>query len=266
MHNQNLPLLKNKQIIFGTSRLHHIFSNKKRDSLLKNALDLGINHFDTAPSYGNGFSEKQLGNFIKKNKNKKIIISTKFGIYSLLDFATNIYTVIFVKLFGYIFPYAKRDRFDYSVTNAKNSLSKSLNSLNLKKIDYYFIHEPKGIIKDYKELIEWLELMKKIGKIGNWGISGDKESILEWINYTNYVPPIIQAKIEKGNKINIEETKSNHYISYGLISNLVKPGNNEIEHVFKNFFRENKTHKLIISTTRSSHLKQISKISKVFCE
>ena len=52
---------------------------KKTDELIKKALDLGINFFDTANIYGNGTSETFIGNSFKKFvKNRSdIIVATK---------------------------------------------------------------------------------------------------------------------------------------------------------------------------------------------
>jgi myo-inositol catabolism protein IolS len=44
------------------------------------AIENGINHFDTADSYGNGLSEEIIGNFLSKNNLKnEIRVSTKIG-------------------------------------------------------------------------------------------------------------------------------------------------------------------------------------------
>src|SRR5215470_16919193 len=43
------------------------------------ALDLGINYFDTAPSYGNGESEKNLGRVLRTLR-PDIVLGTKFRI------------------------------------------------------------------------------------------------------------------------------------------------------------------------------------------
>ena len=41
------------------------------------ALDAGINYFDTAPLYGNGESETNLGRILKALKPKSVIVGTK---------------------------------------------------------------------------------------------------------------------------------------------------------------------------------------------
>ena len=43
------------------------------------ARDNGVNHFDTAPSYGNGASEKNLGRALGRNRDG-IVVSTKVGL------------------------------------------------------------------------------------------------------------------------------------------------------------------------------------------
>ena len=52
---------------------------EKTDEIIKKALDLGINFFDTANVYGKGTSEIYIGNSFKKFvKNRKdIVVSTK---------------------------------------------------------------------------------------------------------------------------------------------------------------------------------------------
>lgn len=48
------------------------------EEIIKKALDLGINYFDTANSYSNGTSEQYLGQAIRKNVSRdKVIIQTK---------------------------------------------------------------------------------------------------------------------------------------------------------------------------------------------
>ena len=46
---------------FGTSYLHHIFSQKKRIKILETVFENAITHFDTSPYYGNNLAELDLG-------------------------------------------------------------------------------------------------------------------------------------------------------------------------------------------------------------
>jgi len=51
-------------------------------ALLESAFDLGIRYFDTAPSYGDGVSERRLGQFLKHmpaGERSQVTVATKFG-------------------------------------------------------------------------------------------------------------------------------------------------------------------------------------------
>ena len=52
-------------------------SEATRASLLENALELGVNFFDTADTYGEGFGEEILAKVLG-HRRKDMIISTKF--------------------------------------------------------------------------------------------------------------------------------------------------------------------------------------------
>ena len=64
---------------FGEKKWPWLLNQEETDSMIKKALDLGINFFDTANCYGNGSSEEFIGNSFKKLvKNRKdIIVATK---------------------------------------------------------------------------------------------------------------------------------------------------------------------------------------------
>ena len=54
-------------------------SENEAIDLVKQALEYGINFFDTAPNYGRGSSEERLGKALKGVDRTKIVINTKFG-------------------------------------------------------------------------------------------------------------------------------------------------------------------------------------------
>ena len=62
----------------GTSRLHgeKELLSQSVDLVLK-AIELGINYFDTAPTYASGASERILGNAFKQIRNKDIYVASK---------------------------------------------------------------------------------------------------------------------------------------------------------------------------------------------
>jgi len=70
--------LKTSRLGFGTSRLHYI-DTPGRQRLLAEAAALGISHFDTAPSYGDGLAEREVGQFLRGRRDR-FVIATKYGI------------------------------------------------------------------------------------------------------------------------------------------------------------------------------------------
>ena len=55
------------------------WKQKKRYLNLDTSVSYGYNFFDTAESYSDGLCERVLGEFLIKNKHKKLIIATKIG-------------------------------------------------------------------------------------------------------------------------------------------------------------------------------------------
>ena len=127
-------------------------SESKSIDVLDYALSLGINFYDTSSLYGNRLSEKRLGKFINKNKNKDIVISTKAG---LLPHS----------------PFNMKRNFNKAFI--EKSINKSLKLLN-KNIDILFLHSPlpDDIINNDK-LINFLIKKKELGDIKLIGLSAD---------------------------------------------------------------------------------------------
>lgn len=66
-------------LAFGCAGLYREPDHSVRTRLLDVALHSGVQHFDTAPMYGFGLSERELGEFARGRRDK-ITIATKFGI------------------------------------------------------------------------------------------------------------------------------------------------------------------------------------------
>lgn len=64
---------------FGCVALASLANPRQARDLLEGVLELGIRHFDTAPVYGRGYSERLLGDFLR-GKREQVSIATKFGL------------------------------------------------------------------------------------------------------------------------------------------------------------------------------------------
>lgn len=113
---------------------------------LAKALDLGVDHLDTALIYGGGVSENYIGSFIKDHPNR-FKIATKGGIVT-----------------------QPKRHFDNSEASLRAQLEGSLKRLGVEHVDLYYIHrrQPEIPIED---VMGTLVKFKEEGKIGGIGLS-----------------------------------------------------------------------------------------------
>lgn len=129
---------------------------------VRRMLEEGVNLIDTAPAYGNGTSEKVVGEMIKEIPRDKILVSTKFG--SVPDCH-------------------KKLRRDASYRNVMREVESSLLNLKTDYIDFYFLHWPDPATT-IDETLAALNLLKKEGKIRFIGVSNfDREQLKEALQY-----------------------------------------------------------------------------------
>jgi D-threo-aldose 1-dehydrogenase len=161
---------------FGLSGLHHLLSSRGRQSLLAAAYDHGINYFDTAPYYGHGLAERELGRFAAARR-AGLIITTKFGIEPInvyRRFPTLMYAGLAVRKLSPSRP-AKRLARTFAGGNPLGSVERSLRALRVERIDILYLHEPAMsdlCTTDTDELHSALDKLRAQGKIGYVGLSG----------------------------------------------------------------------------------------------
>jgi aryl-alcohol dehydrogenase-like predicted oxidoreductase len=117
---------------------------------IRTMLEEGVNLIDTAPCYGNGMSEKIVGEAISGYDREKLLISTKFGL------VPDIYSRAYKK--------------DASYKNVMREIESSLMNLKTDYIDFYFIHWPDPITPIGETMAALLELKQK-GYIRYIGVS-----------------------------------------------------------------------------------------------
>jgi len=173
---------------FGGSYITNLKSLNEALRLLDVAFDSGITHFDTAPLYGQGYSEVIFGNFSRRKRNE-ITLTTKFGLGEHHD--TERIPVNLLLPFKY---YVRNNKLLKSIkdkikppiqgeptassglpkrtidrSSIERSLIKSLKRLQTDYVDYYLLHEglPSFLTED---AMSYLFDLKKAGTVRNIGI------------------------------------------------------------------------------------------------
>ena|SRR5688572_27062238 len=159
-------------VAFGCMSLGDNHDNNRR--LLHEAVDLGINYFDTADLYQNGFNEETVGIAFKEIRNK-IILATKVGNQMRADGS------------GWNWNPSKKYILE--------AVDKSLKRLQTDYIDLYQLHG--GTIDDpIDETIEAFELLKQQGKIKQYGISSIRPNVIrEYVKRSNMVSVMMQYSL-----------------------------------------------------------------------
>ena len=121
-------------------------------NVLKISLDKGVNFFDTADVYGDGRSEKFIGELIKSTS-EKIYVATKSG--RRLD------------------PHTAQG---YNIKNIEGFIDRSLINLGVDCIDLLQLHCPPSEICPKKETYEMLDEIVQKGKVSHYGVSVEKVS------------------------------------------------------------------------------------------
>lgn len=136
-------------ISFGADRL-----SPGQEDLVLHALDLGINYFDTADTYGGGDSELTLGNALRGRRDKVFLTSK---VSSAAD--------------------AKKDEI-------MRTLEGSLRRLQTDHVDVYFNHAVNEIARlKNPQWYEFVDAAKKEGKIRFAGMSGHAGHLTDCLDY-----------------------------------------------------------------------------------
>lgn len=140
--------------------------------LLHAAIDLGVDHFDTAEMYGMGLNERQLGAAFHDRRDK-VFIATKFG--PKMDPNTG-----------------QRLGVDGSAANAKRALEQSLRFLKTDHVDLWYLHR-RDFSRPIEETVGAMAEAVKEGKVRNIGLS---EVTVETLRAAHKVHPIAALQSE----------------------------------------------------------------------
>jgi aryl-alcohol dehydrogenase-like predicted oxidoreductase len=219
----------NKHIGFGCVALTQQTFVSDAIKLLELAYENGITHFDTAPIYGNGYSEKIVGKFALQKKNNLQIV-TKVGLGNNVNSTLPIALALPLNKLQKAIKKSKQPSTRFtppSIINkriideafVKKSIENSLRNLNNAHIDTLLLHEA---LPDFltDEALKYLLSLKEKGIISKLGVAAS------WVNIET---------LENNSLINWDILQYENGLKYPS-QNLVKTFPNKT-HIYHSIFK-----------------------------
>lgn len=129
--------LKIDDLGFGCApvgNLYNTVDDHAAATVLTKAWDAGFRYFDTAPHYGQGLSERRVGDLLRPLRGKEYILSTKVGrVLRPSGYARERH--------GFLSPMPFDIEYDYSYDGVMRSFEDSLQRLGLDRIDIIYMHD-----------------------------------------------------------------------------------------------------------------------------
>jgi D-threo-aldose 1-dehydrogenase len=207
-------------------------------AVLDAAYDAGIRHFDTAPMYGLGLAEAELGAFLKRRR-QDVTVTTKFGIEPM--FLTRMLAPLQKPARAFLArrpdvaeelktsgkdPHSGRvGRFLYSAPGyhshaAQKSLERSLRTLGTDYIDVFLLHDPvDDLMTNPSGLADYLDEQCKMGRIRCWGVTGQPSRLVGQMERLRW-PTVVQHRDDVFDE-GVRELPSGARITYGALARAV---------------------------------------------
>jgi D-threo-aldose 1-dehydrogenase len=182
---------------FGSANLFRLPSAAQRAQVLRAAYDAGVRHFDTAPMYGLGLAESEIGRFARGRRDT-ITIATKFGIAPtrlarclghvqrparrILEARPALRNRAQEKAAGPQSGPAGRLLYSaegYHPAAARKSLERSLRALGTDYVDLLLLHNPPPGSVCSEDIRSCLEDARQAGLIRSWGLAGELAPCLQ---------------------------------------------------------------------------------------
>lgn len=192
--------LTTSRLGFGCSGLMARLSRPESLRLLQTAADQGITHFDVARSYGYGEAESVLGDLIATRPGA-FTIATKVGILPPRRSPGLATAKAIARRLAGLHPrlrqalqqgaagMVRHGAFD--LTAVQQSLETSLRALRVERVDLLLLHD--CTYDDLQPgLLQFLERSRSEGKIGQFGLATDRETIRRAVAQRAAFAPIAQ--------------------------------------------------------------------------
>lgn len=197
------PGVASRRLGFGCAGLLQEPSASKRQRLLAEAFEQGINHFDVARMYGLGAVEAEVGRFARARR-ESVAIATKFGIEPVAAAGRLAALQGPARRMLARYP-ALRDRVrrgadvfnaprSYDGAAARTSLHKSLRELQTDYVDLLLVHDPApGDPVDLPSICAYLEEAHQAGQVRAWGVAGERDPCVQ-LTRQMPAPAILQIR------------------------------------------------------------------------
>ena len=249
---------------FGTSRLHYLVQ-ADASGLIREALDSGITHFDTARLYGDGFAEHVLGSALAGHR-PGVTVGTKFGILPsrLIERAGPLATPlrgarsVLRRLGVRVGP-----RRSWTVATLERSLAASLAALRSDYVDILFLHEPTiPELAQADDLLEALGRHKRAGRVRAVGVSSGRAAA-EWLleRYGTAIDVVQMPEAEWRDGGAIPD------ISFGALATgpqmygAAKPSTETVQVAIGRALARRPDGCLLVGTTRPAHLRELAALA-----
>lgn len=187
------------RLSLGTASLHHLPTSSQRQALLAAAFEQGFTHLDTAPYYGFGLAEQEVGRFLK-SRGDALTVASKMGLYPPGGPSSTLAAVWVRKALGKLAPVFSRPVVDWSIAAATQSLEQSLRRLQRDQVDILFLHEPTPGLLDAEEFLRWFERQREQGKLRYWGLAGPAERFATWVREGHGLARVLQVRDRAGTR------------------------------------------------------------------
>ncbi|MFE4450106.1 aldo/keto reductase [Streptomyces sp. NPDC056796] len=169
------------ELSFGAAAIGNLFTEvdpARAAAAVDAAWDEGVRHFDTAPHYGLGLSERRLGDALRHRPRDAYTVATKAG--RLLDPLSPAETAALNGLSdGFAVPHTHRRRWDFSADGIRRSIEDSLGRLGLDRIDVVHLHDPDDHAEAaFREGYPALEKLRAEGMVGAIGAGMNQTAML----------------------------------------------------------------------------------------
>jgi D-threo-aldose 1-dehydrogenase len=195
LHTNMLPLG------FGTGGLSDRLSRTESLRLVQTAMDCGITYFDTARMYGYGRAEAILGDLTPGNR-ERMILTSKAGILPpnrsilrrLIGRAVGSLHDVFPETRAYLpRPEVWQPQFGvFTIPTLRASVETSLRALRTDYLDILLLHECTLADVEAPELLNFLQILQKQGKIREFGTATGMEHTINITTAHPYLTRVIQ--------------------------------------------------------------------------